>query len=268
MIAIAQFIAISFYLGAAALAAVPFARPVEAPVRGVAGALALGIASHILALVAFGLEAGAVPMTGLGPALSFAGLVLALTLLLVEILARDVSLTLVAAPLAAIPTIFANIIGMTPGRAADGARGVWLFAHIGLSFVGIAAFGTAAAAGTMYLLQRRELKSRRFGTIFRLFPPLATLDRVNHIAVIAGWLGLTLGIVLAATYSLAYRELNLPQLVWGTGAWLAVSGVTLGRVAGGWQAQRAAKYSGAAFLVVLMLYVAFRVVGPEAGQFL
>ena len=63
------------------------------------------------------MRSGAVPLTGLGPALSFAGLVLALTLLLVEVLARDVSLTLVAAPLAAIPTICANIIGLTPGRA-------------------------------------------------------------------------------------------------------------------------------------------------------
>ena len=52
-------------------------------------------------------------------------------------------------------------------------------------------------------------------TIFRFFPPLATLDRVNHVAAIAGWLGLTLGVVLAVTYSLAYHELNLPQLVWG-----------------------------------------------------
>ena len=49
---------------------------------------------------------------------------------------------------------------------------------IGLSFIGIAAFATAAAAGTMYLVQRHELKSRRFGTLFRFFPPLATLDRV------------------------------------------------------------------------------------------
>src|SRR6185295_9345865 len=172
MIAIAQFIAISFYLGAAALAAVPFARPVEAPVNGVIGALALGVVAHLTALVTFGIQAGAVPLTGLGPSLSFAGLVLAVTLLLVEVLARDVSLTLIAAPLAAIPTICANVIGLTPGPSADGARGVWLFAHIGLSFVGIAAFGTAAAAGTMYLVQRHELKSRRFGTLFRFFPPL------------------------------------------------------------------------------------------------
>lgn len=268
MIAIAHFIAISFYLGAAALAAVPFARPVKAPVRSVAALLALGIAAHATGLVTFALQAGAVPLTGLGPALSFAGLVLAITLLLVELLARDVSMTLVAAPLAAIPTICANVIGLAPGHTADGARGVWLFAHIALSFVGMAAFATAAAAGTMYLLERHELKSRRFSTLFRFFPPLATLDRVNHVAAIAGWLGLTLGVVLAGTYSAAYHQMNLPQLVWGSGAWLAVTCVAIGRLARGWQAQRAAKYSSVAFVAVLVLYVAFRVVSPAAGQFL
>lgn len=268
MIAIAHFVAISCYLGAAALAAVPFARPVRASVRGVTALLGLGVAAHTLGLFAYAERSSAVPLTGLGPALSFAGVVLAFTLLVVEVLARDVSLTLVAAPLAAVPTICANVIGLAPGRGADGARGVWLFAHIALSFVGIAAFATAAAAGAMYLVQRHELKSRRFDTIFRFFPPLATLDRVNHVAAIAGWLGLTLGIVLASTYSVAYHEMNLPQLVWGGGAWLAVSFVTLGRVARGWQAQRAAKYSGLAFVAVLVLYVAFRVAAPAAGQFL
>jgi HemX protein len=268
MIAIAQFIAISCYLGAAALAAVPFARPVKAPVAGVVAVLALGILAHVVALMAFAQRAGAVPLTGLGPSLSFAGVVLAFTLLLVEFLARDASLTVVAAPLAAIPTICANVIGLTPGRSAEGMRGVWLFAHIALSFAGIAAFATAAVAGLMYLLQRRELKSRRFGALFRFFPPLATLDRVNHLAAIAGWLGLTLGVVLAATYSVEYHQMNLPQLLWGGGAWLAVTCLALGRVARGWQAQRAAKYSSVAFAAVLVLYVAFRIAGPGAGQFL
>lgn len=268
MIAIAQFIAISCYLGAAALAAVPFARPVKAPVAGVVAVLSLGILAHVVALMAFAERAGAVPLTGLGPSLSFAGVVLAFTLLIVEFLAHDASLTVVAAPLAAIPTICANVIGLTPGRSADGMRGVWLFAHIALSFIGIAAFATAAVAGLMYLLQRRELKSRRFGALFRFFPPLATLDRVNHLAAIAGWLGLTLGVVLAATYSVAYHQMNLPQLLWGGGAWLAVTCLALGRVARGWQAQRAAKYSSVAFAAVLVLYVAFRIAGPGAGQFL
>jgi hypothetical protein len=74
--------------------------------------------------------------------------------------------------------------------------------------------------------------------------------------------------VLASTYSVAYHELNLPQLLWGGGAWLAVTCLALGRVARGWQAQRAAKYSSVAFVAVLVLYVAFRIAGPAAGQFL
>src|ERR1041385_7573372 len=104
MIAIAHFVAISCYIGAAALAAVPFARPVRAPVRGVVALLSAGILAHTAALFAFARQASAVPITGLGPALSFAGLVLAVTLLIVEVLASDVSMTLIAAPLAAIPT--------------------------------------------------------------------------------------------------------------------------------------------------------------------
>ena len=83
MIAIAQFVAISCYLGAAALAAVPFARPVRAPVAGVLTALGFGIAAHVFALLSFAFRASTIPMTGLGPSLSFAGVVLAITLFIV-----------------------------------------------------------------------------------------------------------------------------------------------------------------------------------------
>jgi HemX protein len=265
MTAIAHFVAITCYVGAAALAATPFARPVGAPVRGVIALLAVGVLAHAAGLFEYAERVGQLPLTGLGPSLSFAGLVLAATLLVVEIAARDVSLTLVAAPLAAVPTTCANLIGLIPGVEPAGARGAWLFAHIALSFLGIAAFGTAAAAGCMYLVERRELKSRRFGAIYRFFPPLATLDRVNHIAAIAGWLGLTLGVVLAVTYSLAYRELSVLKVVWAMGAWLAVSGIALGRIVGGWQARRAAIYSSISFAAVVVLYVAFRFAESNRG---
>ena len=265
MTAIAHFVAITCYVGAAALAATPFARPVGAPLRGVTALLAAGVLAHLIGLVFYARHVGQLPLTGLGPSLSFAGLVLATILLVVEILARDVSLTLVSAPLAAVATMCANLIGFTPGVEPPGARGAWLFAHIALSFVGIAAFATAAAAGCMYLVERRELKSRRFGAIYRFFPPLATLDRVNHVAAIAGWLGLTLGVVLAVTYSVAYRELSVPKVVWASGAWLAVTGIALGRMIGGLQARRAAVYSSLSFVAVVVLYVAFRVAESNGG---
>jgi ABC-type transport system involved in cytochrome c biogenesis permease subunit len=268
MIAIAHFIAITFYVGAAAVAALPFARRVKAPVGGVVIALLLGIGAHATALAGLTRQAGAASLTGLGPGLSFAGFVLAISLVIVESLAREVSLTLVAAPLAALVTMAGNLTGMHPFLEPQGTRAVWLTMHIVFSFIGIAAYGTAAAAGTMYLVARRELKSARFGAIFRSFPPLATLDRVNHVASIAGFLGLTLGLALAAGYSLEYRALVLPQIIWGVGAWTGVSALALGRLLRGWQARRAAIMSAVTFASVLALYVVFRMASLNRGQFL
>lgn len=268
MIAIAHFIAITFYVGAAGVAALPFARRVKAPVGGVVIALLLGIGAHATALAGLTRQAGAASLTGLGPGLSFAGLVLAISLVIVESLAREVSLTLVAAPLAALVTMAGNLTGMHPFLEPQGTRAVWLTMHIVFSFIGIAAYGTAAAAGTMYLIARRELKSARFGAIFRSFPPLATLDRVNHVASIAGFLGLTLGLALAAGYSFEYRALVLPQIIWGVGAWAGVSALALGRLLRGWQARRAAIMSAVTFASVLALYVVFRMASLNRGQFL
>lgn len=268
MIAIAHVLAISCYLGAAVLAAAPFVRPLPAPVRGVVALLAAGVAAHLAGLAAFSARFGQLPLTGIGPALSLAGLLLAATLLVVEVLAREVSLTLFTAPLAALVTAAANIVGLLPGRAVSGVAGIWIGAHTALSFLGIASFAAAAGAGTMYLVERRELKSRRFGAIFRFFPPLATLDRVNHVAALAGWLALTVGIVLAVTFSLTYGRADVPHLLWGLSAWVAVTALTVGRVLGGWQARRAAVMASASFAAVLALYLVLVIAVPVGGQFL
>src|ERR1700737_56327 len=268
MIAIAHFIAVTFYVGAAAIAAVPFARRVKAPVSGVVIALLLGIGAHATALAGLTRQTGAASLTGLGPGLSFAGLVLALSLVVVESLAREVSLTLVATPVAALVTVAGNLAGMQPFLDPQGARAVWLTMHIVLSFIGIAAYATAASAGTMYLVARRELKSARFGAIFRFFPPLAPPRPGNPVASVASFFGLTLGLSLAIAYSFEYRALVLPQIIWGTAAWIAVSALVLGRVLRGWQARRAALMSAVTFASVMALYVVFRMASLNRGQFL
>lgn len=268
MIHVAHFIAISCYVAAAALAAAPFARPLRAPVKGVLALLGAGVLTHGAAIIVFARDAGAGAFSGLGPSLSFAAFTVALALFVVEGLAREVSLTLIAAPLAAITATAANIAGMQPVMAPGGARAVWLALHIVLAFAGLAAYATAAAAGTMYLVAHRDLKSRRFGAVFRSFPPLATLDRVNHVAALGGFLVLTLGIGLAAAYSIAYRSIIFTQLVWGIAAWLGIAALALGRLAGKLPARRAAVLSSLTFAVVLVLYVIVRLGTENRGQFL
>jgi ABC-type uncharacterized transport system permease subunit len=268
MIAISHTIAISLYLGAAVLAAAPFARPVRAPVRWVLLTLGAGVAAHLTGLVALAVRSGQPPVTGLGPALSCAGLAIAVTLFAVESVTHDTALSLVAAPLAAVPTTIANLIGFTTILDPHGTQGAWLVAHIASSFAGIAAFATGAAAGAMYLIEHHELKSRRLGAILRAFPPLHTLDRVNHVAILAGWIGLTVGVVLAVGYSLTYREFDPPKVAWALAAWVGIGIVAGGRVLAGWQARRAARITGAAFLVVVSLYVLVRVAAGPNGAFL
>lgn len=268
MLVIAHAIAITCYIAAAGLAAAPFARPIAAPVRGVVSLLSAGVVVHLMALLAYTWQFGAAPLTGLGPALSTAAFLVAVTLLVVESLAREVSLTLVTAPLAALVTIGAIASPMAPGPTARAAGTVWLVLHVALSLLGFAAFATAAASGVMYLLERRELKSRRFGAIFRFFPPLETLDRVNHLAIVCGWITLTLGVILALGYSIVYRDADHLKVIWGISAWTAITALTVGRVVAGWQAARAAIWSSALFLAVVALYVAFRTIGPRSGEFL
>lgn len=268
MMVVAHFVAISCYVAAAALAALPFARRVRAPVGGVIAALAAGVIAHAFALASFIRQSGSGSLTGLGPALSFAGFILAIALILVEAFARELTVALIAAPLAALATVAANVSGLTPLLDPQGTRAVWLAMHIVLSFAGMAAYAAAAAAGTMYLVARRELKTANFGAIFRFFPPLDTLDRVNHVASILGFFGLTTGLALAAAYSIQYRTVVIPQLVWGLGAWVCIGGVALGRLLRGLQARRAAVISTITFASVLLMYVVFRVATLNRGQFL
>jgi ABC-type uncharacterized transport system permease subunit len=268
MIAIAHFIAISCYLGATALAAVPLARPVPVQAGRVASLLAIGVLAHVVALAAVMRESGMVPITGLGPALSSAGCALAIVLLIVELVAKDVSMTLAAAPLAALVTIAANVTNMRPITDAATGRSIWLMWHIVLALLGIAAYGTAAAAGAVYLLARRELRSRKFGAMLRVFPSLETLDRVNHLSLIGGFLGLTVAITLAASYSVAYGTFPVLELIWGVSAWVTVGVLALGRLMAGWQARRAAFLTTIGFLAVLAAYVVLRINDTSGGQFL
>jgi HemX protein len=237
MIAIAHFVAISCYVGA-----------------------------HVIGIVIAARQLGQLPVSGLGPALSLAGLMVAATLLVAEIVTLDVTLTLVAGPLAAIVTTIANLSRVPTTTPVPG--GAWLISHIALSFFGIAAFATSAAAGTMYLLERRELRSRRFAAVLRFFPPLQTLDRVNQVGILIASLSLTLGIVLATTYSIAHNTMNLPEIIWGVAVWLAATGLAFGRMLGGWQARRAAVAASVMFVVIVALYVAVRLNVSVGGSFL
>ena len=254
MTAIAHFVAISCYLGAAALAATPFARPVGAPVRGVVALLgARRAGASRRARSRSRARRASCRSPGSGPSLSFAGLRAR------RDAARRRAHRARREPHARRRAARGGADDLRQPhrprarrRAAGCARRVAVRAHRAelRRHRGVRAPRPRRAACT----SSSDASSSRGGSArsIRFFPPLATLDRVNHVAAIAGWLGLTLGVVLAV--DVLGRVPRAEPAEGRSGRWARGSRcrrIALGRVAGGWQARRAAIYSSVSFAAVV-----------------
>jgi ABC-type transport system involved in cytochrome c biogenesis permease subunit len=65
--------------------------------------------------------------------------------------------------------------------------------HTWCSFLSYGAFLTAFVAGTLFLIQERQLKRKTMGVLFHRLPSLESLDRLNFRAISAGFGLLTIG---------------------------------------------------------------------------
>lgn len=235
-------------------------------------ACASAVALHFGALIAYAREAGAFPFSGVGPALSSLGFLVALLASGIQWLTRERAIALVATPLVVVLLVAALLVGLgnapAPGVAA---RSAWFVLHAATSFLGIALLAVAFAASALYMVQYRELKARRFGAIFQLFPPLEQLDRLNRVALAAGFPTLTLGIVLAvADLGLGSGSggLGPGHLGWGMLSWLLLGGVAAARLSGRLHGRRAAIGSIVAFIAIALVYVLLSLVEQNASRFL
>jgi HemX protein len=249
--------ALAGYATAAALLFASLARGDERRLPGIATVvLALGVAVHAVAVAAFTLRYGELPLVGLGPALSSLGLLLALGSVMAATLGHARSVGLVLAPMVTVLTGIGLAVRVQPMGAEPTFRGAWIALHVLFALVGYVGLALAFAAGLMYLLQFRELKSRHFGAIFRVFPPLDTLERLGRRGVLLGFPFLTLALVLGWAWIARFHEPDMvggPKILWGVLSW----SILLAALAAG-RGRRAALVSVIGFMLVVLAYVVLR----------
>src|SRR5216117_604392 len=217
-----------------------------------------GAAVHVVAI-------SQLTLVGLGPALSMLALCLVLLQLASERLLRGSAVSFFTAPLATGLVGFALLSGLIPSAEAIGARNIWFVLHVALSVLGLALMALAFIAAALYLLQFRELKARRFGQVFQLFPPLERLDRLNRFALVAGFPALTLGVLLAIGYAVRFAggfRVDPAQVVWGLFTWAVLGAAVWLRVGRRWTGRRAAVLSIAGFSAVVLVYLALKLASP------
>jgi ABC-type transport system involved in cytochrome c biogenesis permease subunit len=132
--------------------------------------------------------------------------------------------------------------------------GAWIWVHITLATIGIAAFVLNFAGAVMYLLQEHQLKAKRPGTFYYRLPALETLDRLTYRALALGFPFLTVGLILGALWAgtawgsvFAFDPLALFSFV----AWAIYAATLAGRAAAGWHGRRAAYFALAGFAVLV-----------------
>lgn len=266
MIVTLHLVALALYALATVLALAPF-MGLRSPPRALAIAFpCAGAAAHVVAL-------SQLTLVGLGPALSMLALCLVLLQLASERLLRGSAVSFFAAPLATGLVGLSVLSGLSPGTEIAASRTTWLALHVALSVLGLALMALAFIAAALYLLQFRELKARRFGQVYQLFPPLERLDRLNRFALVAGFPALTVGLLLAVGYGARFSggaglQVAKAQLVWGLFTWVVLGWAVWVRVVRRWDGRRAALASIAGFSAVLLVYVALKLVQPGAARFL
>lgn len=264
MILTLHLIALALYGVTSALALAPF-MGMRAPPRVLAIAIpCAGAALHVIAV-------SQLSLVGLAPALSMLALCLVLLQVATERVVHGSAVGFFTGPLATGLVGLALLIGLAPGAEPSGGRNAWFILHVALSVLGLALLALAFIAAALYLLQFRELKARRFGQVFQLFPPLERLDHLNRVALVAGFPALTLGVLLALGYAARFAgglHVGKAQIVWGLFTWVVLGWAVWVRVVRHWAGRRAAFASIAGFAAVLLVYVALKLAQPGAEKFL
>jgi ABC-type uncharacterized transport system permease subunit len=210
-----------------------------------------GFICHTVALVLRWMERGRLPVTSLAEAVSVVIWAVVGAELLIE-RRRDLG----ALRAFVLPVVLALGLGLPTGLRAlvlePRATGVGMV-HVSLVLIGLAALILNFGGSLMYILQERQLKSRRPGRMFYSLPPLDALDRLTYATLAAGFPFLTAGLLLGVLSSRgAPRSVLDPLSVVSVVMWVIYALTLLGRAVGYWRGRRAAYYGIAGFGVLLL----------------
>ncbi|HKK07734.1 MAG TPA: cytochrome c biogenesis protein CcsA, partial [Gemmatimonadota bacterium] len=159
---------------------------------------------HGAGLAAFIVRYRTLPLVGLGPASSALALAIALLALGAAIRPDRRPASLFVLPVVVGLMGLAVVVGLQPVLLRSAFRGPWFVLHVATVFLGCAGLVLGSAAGAMYVLQFRALKRKRFGSVFRFFPSLDVLDRLNRLGLAVGFPGLTVGLIAGWSWTLTY----------------------------------------------------------------
>jgi cytochrome c-type biogenesis protein CcsB len=221
------------------------------------GLVCAGFLTHTAFLIQLGIARRHFPLTNLPESLSFFAWCITLTFIVANIWYKTNVLGAFVLPLVSLLTIFSQLVWEENHSIPPMLRSRWIYVHSTVAFLAYAAFFLTFISGILYLIQEKELKSKKFRFFYFRLPSLQVCDELFRRSLFAGFVLMSLTIVTGAFWS---------QQAWGRfwtwdpkeTASLISWGIYLVlvnyRLSAGWRGRRAAYISIIGFASIVFTF--------------
>ena len=261
-----NFAPLALYLLALAAYIWHFARRQPAVGRAATTLLVFAVLAHTFVIGMQTMEIGHVPIAGATSAISTFVCLLALAYLFTEMTTDERAMGAFILPLLvalqAIPAFKPSVEDRAPVL-----QGPLFGIHVSSLLFAYASFALACVIGITYVLLFKEIKAKHLGFFYARLPSLQVLDRMNQVAIIIGWIFLTLGMIVGAVWigeaRAAYpgdprvHQMGLqdPKIFVALVCWAVYSFEVFAARRIGWGGRRTAYLSALGFAIVLLNFV-------------
>jgi len=185
--------------------------------------LAGGVAMHTLAMVKRGMTLHSCPVNNLYEATTFLLWALGLACLAYSLLPRFKFLAAFTAPVLFTIGVFALMPSLDPSHGPKPEfSGALRSLHAATILQAYGAYGLAAVAAAMFLMQRHDLKVHKIRALLSLLPSIQRLELITFRLVAVGFVLLTIGLTAGSQLPRPVGEhyLSDPKVLWSALLWL------------------------------------------------
>ncbi|MBM3810081.1 MAG: hypothetical protein FJW20_00430 [Acidimicrobiia bacterium] len=207
------------------------------------GSFMVGVVLHMVSLVERWVHVGHLPVDNFFESASLLAFLIAVAFLVIYWRYQFASLGVFLFPLVFLMTLLGAMEVPVSGWTNTRVRDAWLLVHVLMVMLAYAALAVMALASVFYLIQERQLKSKRSGGLFGRLPPLGTLDTLITKAMGFGFVLLTLATVAGSTW--AFVEFGTSwigdaRIVISLLTWALLLVMVFLRTSAGWRGRKAA----------------------------
>jgi ABC-type uncharacterized transport system permease subunit len=185
--------------------------------------LAAGVALHTLAMTKRGLTLHSCPVNNLYEATTFLLWALGLACLIYSLLPRFKFLAAFTAPVLFTVGIFALMPSLDPPHGPKPDFSNWLRSlHAATILQSYGAFGLAAVAAAMFLMQQHDLKFHKLRALLSLLPSIQRLELITLRLTLVGFVLFSIGLVSGSQLPRPAGDAYLsdPKVLWSALLWL------------------------------------------------